>query len=303
MAWHKKPKTNLTKLRFVRMIVQITMFFLLNLVFFEIGANWLVLPINMPQTIFSSSEGSFFLLQRMLSQAIMPLIPLASFLIIGGIFGRLFCAWACPFGLFQDIIGLITSWIKKYEPTHSTNTSMRQIGELVTGGTLLISTFIGISVGLGNQADVEAAFGSFFEQPWAVLSPAVFLFTAIPVMVYWGVLGEFFRIENLGSIDILLWIRLVVFIVAIIMIIYIPRGWCRWICPVGIIMGRLGEHSLIGVGRNITKCNHCGLCEDVCPMGVQILSHPAERVRSVHCTNCLDCIAICDEDAMELKIL
>jgi polyferredoxin len=301
MAWHRKPKTNLTKLRIIRTFTQLFMFILLNLTMFEIGANWLVLPVNMPQTIFSSSEDAFFLLQRMLSKAILPLIPLASFFIIGGIFGRLFCAWACPFGLFQDILGFVTSWVRKYEPTQNTNLNMRQIGELATGGTLLASTFIGISVAIGNQADIETAFGVWFDQPWAVLSPAVFLFTVIPLLFYWGVVGDLFNLGNLGVIDIIFWIRLIVFFGAIILIIYVPRGWCRWVCPVGIIMGIIGKNSFIGVGRNISKCTHCGLCEDVCPMGVRILSHPAEKVRSEQCTNCLDCIAVCDEDAMEMR--
>ncbi|UCE15118.1 MAG: 4Fe-4S binding protein [Candidatus Heimdallarchaeota archaeon] len=53
----------------------------------------------------------------------------------------------------------------------------------------------------------------------------------------------------------------------------------------------------------MSKCNHCGVCEDVCPMGVKILSHPAEKVRSPQCTNCLDCVAKCPEDAMEIKFL
>ena len=92
-----------------------------------------------------------------------------------------------------------------------------------------------------------------------------------------------------------------IFVAAIILIIYIPRGWCRWMCPVGIIMGIIGKNSIVGVGRSITKCNHCGICEDVCPMGVRILSHPPEKVRSEHCTNCLDCVGACPEDAMEIK--
>ncbi len=94
-----------------------------------------------------------------------------------------------------------------------------------------------------------------------------------------------------------------IFIATIILVIYVPKGWCRWMCPVGIIMGQIGKNSLIGVGRNISKCNHCGICEDVCPMGVRILSFPPNKVRSEHCTNCLDCVGACPEDAMEIKFL
>jgi len=303
MAWHKKPKTNLTKLRLLRTFVQFVMFILMNLTFFLIGATWLVLPVNMPRSIFSSSEGAFFLLQRMLSMAIVPLIPLTTFFLFGAILGRFFCAWACPFGLFQDILGYVTSWIRKYEPTQETNLNSRQFGEFITGATLLFSTFIGINVALGEKAAVETAFDVFVEQPWAVLSPSAFLFIAIPLLFWWGGIENFFIWDKFVVIDIIFWFRLFIFVFAFILVIYIPRGWCRWFCPIGIIMGHLGKNSLLGVGRNISKCNHCGLCEDVCPMGVRILSHPAEKVRSPQCTNCLDCIAACPEDAMEIKFL
>jgi polyferredoxin len=178
---------------------------------------------------------------------------------------------------------------------------MRQIGEFITGSTILVSLVIGIGVGLGDQATIGISFGDFSEQPWTLLSPATFLFTAIPLLFYWGGIENFFNWTELTRIDLLFWIRFLIFIGALILIVYVPRGWCRWVCPVGIIMGEIGKNSIIGVGRNITKCNHCGICEDVCPMGVKILSYPPERVRSEHCTNCLDCTGACPEDAMEIK--
>ncbi|MHA2106712.1 MAG: 4Fe-4S binding protein [Candidatus Hodarchaeales archaeon] len=303
MTWHKKDKVNMTKLRLLRIFVQFIMFLLMNLSFFLIGATWLVLPVVMPKSIFTTSEGAFDLLQRMLTTAIIPLVPLALFFIIGAVFGRMFCSWGCPFGLFQDIIGFLTSKINKYEPTKDSNDSYRQIGEFITGGTVLVAVVIGIGVGLGDAEQIRASFGVFSEQPWTALSPATFLFTVIPLLFYWGGIESFFNLNTLGQIDIFFWIRFIIFAGGLILIIYVPRGWCRWFCPVGIIMGQIGKNSMIGVGRNITKCTHCGICEDVCPMGVRILSHPPEKVRSEHCTLCLDCVAACPDDAMEIKYL
>ncbi|MFX0051152.1 MAG: 4Fe-4S binding protein [Candidatus Hermodarchaeota archaeon] len=301
MAWHKKPKTNLTKLRILRTIVQLVMFLLMNLTIFSIGATWLVLPVVMPRTFFTTSEGAFDLLQRMLTMALLPLIPLASFFLIGAIFGRLFCAWGCPFGLAQDLIGFITSWMRKFEPTQETNQNMRQIGDFITVVVVLVSAFIGIGVGLGEGASMRASFGLFRYQPWTLLSPATFLFVMIPGLFYWGGIENLYNWDKFVHIDILFWVRLVIFIFALILVIYVPKGWCRWFCPVGIIMGHIGKNSFVGIGRNISKCTHCGLCEDVCPMGVKVLAHPPEKVRSLHCTNCLDCVAICPEDAMEIR--
>ena len=127
MSWHKKGKANTTKLRLLRTLVQFVMFILMNLSIFLIGATWLVLPVVMPKSIFTTSEGAFDLFQRMLTSAVIPLIPLASFFLIGAVFGRMFCSWGCPFGLVQDIVGFLTSRFNKYEPTHATNDNLRQI--------------------------------------------------------------------------------------------------------------------------------------------------------------------------------
>jgi polyferredoxin len=275
----------------------------MNLTFFLIGATWLVLPVVNPKSIYTSSEGAFDLLQRMLTLAIVPLVPLASLFIIGAIFGRLFCSWGCPFGLFQDIVGVLTSWTRKYEPTQDTNHSIRQVGEFVTYGAILVSTIIGVGISLGDAEAVKASFGVFSEQPWTALSPATFLFTVIPLLFYWGGIENFLNWNKIVAIDIFFWIRLAIFLGTVILIIYVPRGWCRWFCPVGIITGQIGKNSLVGVGRNISKCTHCGICEDVCPTGVRVLSHPPERVKSEHCTLCLDCIDKCPDDAMEIKFL
>lgn len=297
MSWHKKSKTNLTKLRLLRIVVQFVMFILMNLMVFSIGATWLVLPVELSQTYFSTSEGAFFLMQRMLAKGIIPLIPLASILIIGSIFGRLFCSWGCPFGLVQDIVGLLFSPFQKYEPTKETNDKLRVIGESIATLTLGISLIIGVNVGMGNSTEMVELFGLFFDSSWAVFSPASFLFTGVPLLFYWEGLSSVFE----SQVDIGFYVRLAILLFSIILVVYIPRGWCRWFCPLGIIMGILGKHSFLGISRNISQCNQCGKCEDVCPMGVRILDHQPSKIRSVHCTLCLDCVSECPHNALEIK--
>ena len=98
------------------------------------------------------------------------------------------------------------------------------------------------------------------------------------------------------------WLRLAILVIAILIIVSVPRGWCRWFCPTGAIMGFLGKNSIVGIGRNISKCDLCGICEDVCPTGVRILDEEPEKIRSAHCTLCLDCIDACPHNALRLKI-
>ncbi len=47
---------------------------------------------------------------------------------------------------------------------------------------------------------------------------------------------------------------------------FIPRPYCRFMCPYGVLLGvfsRVSKYNVTIVGTG--SCNNCGLCEDACP--------------------------------------
>ncbi|MHA2272359.1 MAG: 4Fe-4S binding protein [Candidatus Hodarchaeales archaeon] len=297
------PMRRAKKTLALRLLIQFVILLLLNAVLWDIDATWLVLPVNMPYSPYASGVGAIYLLQRMLTATIIPFLAIAVFVIIGSIFGRAFCAWGCPFGLVQDILSLTPN--NKYRPNRKTNTGLKETGQFFLVLGLGIAAYIGLTGIIGDISEVKSAFGAFGEEPLAPLDPGATLFGGLPYWAYWETFpGDFNAlIDFIPKMDILLWARLLILFFTIFLALFIPRGWCRWFCPTGLLMGMMAPNSILGVGRNITRCTHCGDCERSCPMHVRILDYSGDRVRDSQCINCLECMEICPEDAIELRFM
>jgi len=99
-------KRTIFRIKTARIISQIIFFLLFNAVLFGFEPIPLVLPVlqslgNPEKTV----GDAFATMQYMFFQTTFPWLPLASFLIVAIVIGRTLCAWACPFGFIQDILG------------------------------------------------------------------------------------------------------------------------------------------------------------------------------------------------------
>jgi MauM/NapG family ferredoxin protein len=71
-----------------------------------------------------------------------------------------------------------------------------------------------------------------------------------------------------------------------------PRFWCRYLCPLGSLLGLISKAAVFRREVKSAACTDCGACAKVCPTGTiradkQNASDPAE------CTMCLDCVSTC----------
>ena len=91
------------------------------------------------------------------------------------------------------------------------------------------------------------------------------------------------------------WIIGIVFIVAVLLNLWIPRFYCRFICPLGALFGVISRFSIWRVRKNnADSCKDCHLCEQNCEGACS----PATEIRLSECVLCLNCLDNCPHGLM-----
>jgi len=294
-------KTTIFKIDTARKITQICCFLLLNAIVFGLGPWPVLLPIvqspGVPQKTVSDA---FSALQVMLYQLTFPWLPIAAFLLTAVILGRALCGWVCPFGFIQDLLG----YVKKRHTRVSLRThgGMLKVKYGILAAVLFISVTLSISLALGVGKSYESAIGVFAPAPFNALSPADTLFAILPRMVLMVIYVPEALIAGILS-DPLFWIRLTIMIATIVLVVYVPRSWCRYFCPIGALLAVLTRFSFLGLKRDPLRCTRagCRTCVDACPMMVRILELPWEKFTDSECIYCLKCVDACPTRAIKPK--
>ena len=188
--------------------------------------------------------------------------------------GRAVCGWACPIGLLQRATGGIARKFKSYSfagklSKHRIEPYLRYIKYL----NLLALVFI-----------IPILIGFMFTD----ICPVGFLTGTIPIMLLNP--GKYIPSSYFYP-------ALVIFILFLLLIFTIERGWCRYFCPVGAILAPFNKISYISVDVETEACIQCHLCSEICPMGINI----PEMERDPECILCGKCIGQCPRSLIQFK--
>jgi len=292
--------------------VQVLLFFLFNAVFLGLGPWPILLPITGLLGVPSKTVGEAFgSLQYMLYLLIPPWLALASIFGASILVGRAFCAWACPFGFVQDILGVMRK--RHAVIALRTHNQMIKVKYFVLAATLLVSGILALSVASGMGAGYQRSLGVFAIAPFNALSPADTLFAviprtvldvrhALPVLFEPGADAAGLIFYSLSSTQALFWVRLLILGLTLALALYVPRGWCRYACPQGAFSAILMRFSFLGLRRDPVRCGKdCPDCVKACPMLVPILDEPWEKFTHSECIMCLKCVDACSKAAIRPK--
>lgn len=211
------------------------------------------------------------------------------------ILGRVWCGWLCPLGTVLDL----------FSPGKTGNgpdpvTRWRQVKHFV----LLAILF----------AAILGSLGLAFLDPIALLTRTLAVGFVPALNIGLGALEELLysvpflqapvewfeahvRAPWLPANQPFYWPNLV--LIAVLMVVIAlnrvaERFWCRYLCPLGGLLGLMSKMAL--VRRTVgAACTGCQRCSRVCPTGTidparGFASDPAE------CTVCLDCVVTCPRD-------
>jgi len=91
-----------------------------------------------------------------------------------------------------------------------------------------------------------------------------------------------------------------VFVLILALNLVRPRFWCRYICPLGGMLGFLSLRPALRLVNDDEKCTHCGLCARKCPAAAQP-DQPGAWLKT-ECFACWNCVAACKTDALRFTL-
>ncbi len=211
-------------------------------------------------------------------------IPLAM-LLLTLVLGRFFCGWICPLGTMTDWAGALRK--KERVIAERTNRKIRNVKFYVLGLAFLSAVSGGRTAwGLDPMVMVEKAAGTIVAlvrhlQPYV---GALYGFSG-PTGPLFPDTGGYFPPGSEALFS--------VFLIVCGAALFVPRWWCRMICPLGALYSILARISFL---RRVVagSCAGCNACVKNCRMGA---IRDDGSYAAGECILCMDCVYDCPRSA------
>lgn len=188
------------------------------------------------------------------------------------VLGRAFCGWICPLGTLQQL----ASWLLSARTKRESLVANRWRPWFALKTYLLVALLVG------------AVFGGL---QMGLLDPLSLLARGLSSGLWPLLPGG--RAVPAG------WLSAVLLLAIIIASRYLPRLFCRALCPLGAFLGLFARFSIFRIGRGENACSDCRLCSFAC----QGADEPLGAHRVAECHVCLNCLPKCPEGALSYSFL
>lgn len=254
------------------------------------------------------------LLATWLAAHSVPLAALWALVVIGltMILGRVFCGWVCPMGTIHAIAGRLfrrrgdrhrrehwsrwqltkyyllagmlagavfgLHWVSLFDPivwlTRTTTTALLPATQWAVeeGSTAIYQADPGIS---------SFRLAAVSEPVYAYLRDHVF---AVPKQTFLG-----------GALILAL------FVAAVLANAWRHRFWCRYLCPLGALLGLFAWRPLVRRKLQADACNHCDLCGTACHGAAA--AAPGDGWKAAECFGCMNCTPSCRRESLRFGLV
>jgi ferredoxin len=191
------------------------------------------------------------------------------------LFGRAFCAWACPIGTVIDAIdsGLEKLKFKPFFTRHNRFAGRGDANALVRNGS---SKFAVLGATLAGSA--------LFRAPvWCAFCPIGTICRGAAAGAELSIGAEILAVPAVGGLSL-----------------GEKRFWCKYLCPVGGLLTLLSKYSVFIKPRmRDARHRNCGLCTEICPEGINL----CQEKSYARCTKCLECYVKCPSGAVKIDLV
>ena len=308
----KKINLKEKRITIARRIIQIIAFFLVNYIIlefiFSINLKGLesftkIMPIlNSPRNPLSEGAGMVEYIYYYIIEGVFPFFIILLLILILLFTNRFFCGWICPIGTIQDALSKIPKENKKVKmETHNSLLNLKYV-------VVILITIIIVPLGITRYTDLIFYFqykqnlGQMAQKPLGYFSLSEYIFVFLPNLVQ-----DIWESADLAPLfsDLLIFVYFAFYLIVIIISMWYPRAYCRYICPFGGVAAAVSDYAFVKLSRSPVKCvgrKKCGVCERVCPKQIRILDEPFEFFTGGgECNMCLKCLEECPYDAIKIK--
>ncbi|MEI6634073.1 MAG: 4Fe-4S binding protein [Chlamydiota bacterium] len=219
--------------------------------------------------------------------------------------GRFFCGWVCPFGTLHQVVGRLAPRRSRRRRLARASYSRAQalkycllIALLAAAGFTLLQPVAFDPLCILSRGLIFSIFPAVHFAAARILAAAMdsgLPALANPAAAAYGFLerreliGEALFFRTALSTGMLLAVLLLANLVW-------PRAWCRFLCPLGALLGLLSRLSPVRLFKDRPRCTSCGRCALLCQGGAS--PEGAAAWKKPECLLCLNCQAACPEDVL-----
>ena len=263
-----------------RIGISVTLFVLINLFFLDFAG---FLPLGF------HSVTKIQLVPALLALNVEVLVIL---LVLSLVFGRVYCSFICPMGVYQDVV----AWLSKKFTKKKKYTFSKAL--TVLRWTVFAATVIAFIFGFNFLVGLLDPYGAYGRIVTHIFRPAYlagnnlleYIFSSFDNYTFYkvgiyslGVVATLIALATLVGIGLLAWRN--------------GRTWCNTICPVGTVLGFISRYSLFRLQFDDDKCNSCGLCAMKCK--ASCINSKDKQIDYSRCVTCFNCIEACNRSAMK----
>jgi len=214
--------------------------------------------------------------------------------------GRIWCGWICPLGTILEIF----SFRRRSKAPQNPPERLRTVKFVILGTALIAALFSNLSLLFLDPLTILLRSGTIIilpgidqviSQTEQILYPLeIFsrLVTGFDAAIRpWILAYEPVRYRSIS-------LFLLFFMLILFLNVFSARFWCRYVCPLGGLLGLISRFSLFRRTVN-SECDQCKVCERICPTATissanNFGSDPGE------CTQCFECFYVCPHHAISL---
>ena len=256
-----------------------------------------------PVRIFLDFDPLLFVSTLLSSHRVMPGFYLSLILIIATVLlGRIFCGWICPLGTLHNLVGLAggtrskaarPSWYRvKYYILlgilAASLFSVQPAGIMDPLSLLVRSLALGIYPAFNSL--IRSTFDALYElNPPVIVDISEYIYAILKRSVLSFRQPYFLQGAMFSAI----------FVGVLLLNLLERRFWCKYLCPLGALLGLLARFSLLK--QSVSEgCTSCGACTEICQGGA-LDGGPGTWNKS-ECLVCFDCDDICPVGAVSFGL-